>query len=262
MAWENQWFTPDYPGAARRVMEQQIGGMCLFLQGATGNLTPRRGFTGDLRVYRRLGAILGLEGARVALNLETLPREECYRGVLQSGAAIALYEDRPVEPEVPVLRVARRNVALPVKQFRPVEEVEAEAAAHRAELLRLRREGTEEEIRAATARATQAGWQANLAREHAGKSTVDLEVQCIRIGSIALVSSQGEPFIETAQQIVAGSPFAHTLFSGYSNGAFGYIPTREAFAEGGYETRASAYAPGAAETLAEGVVRLLVEMAA
>ncbi len=161
-----------------------------------------------------------------------------------------------------MLRVARRTIALPLKQFRPPGQVEAEAEAHRAELLRLRREGTEEEIRAATARATQAGWQATLARTYAGKTTVDLEIQCIRIGSVALLSSQGEPFIETAQQVVAGSPFPHTLFSGYSNGAFGYIPTRQAFAEGGYETVAAAYAPGAAEMLAEESLRLLRDMVA
>ena len=44
----------------------------------------------------------------------------------------------------------------------------------------------EEEIRAATARATQAGWQANLARTYVGTTTVDLEIQCIRIGSTQL----------------------------------------------------------------------------
>ena len=262
MAWENQLFTPDYPGAARRVVEEQVGGRCLFLQGATGNLTPRRGFTGDTRVYRRLGTILGLEASRVALNLETLPRRERYCGVLESGAAIALYEDEAYEPEAPVLRVARRMVPMPIKQFPPVVKLEAEAEACRAELARLRREGTEEEVRAATARATQAGWHATNARLYAGKNTVDWQMQCIRIGSIALLSCQGEPFIEIAQQIVAGSPFAQTLFSGYSNGGFGYIPTRQAFEEGGYETAATPFAPGAAEFLSDEGLRMLRDLAA
>jgi hypothetical protein len=60
MAWQKQLFAPDYPGVARDVVEKQVGGMCIFLQGAAGNLTTRRGFTGDARVYRRLGSILGL----------------------------------------------------------------------------------------------------------------------------------------------------------------------------------------------------------
>jgi hypothetical protein len=261
MAWDNQLFTPDYPGAARKVVEDQVGGRCLFLQGATGNITPRRGFTGDTRVYRRLGAILGLEASRVALNLETLPRQERYLGVMQSGAAIALYEDEACEAEAPVLQVAERVVPMPVKSFPPVDVLEDEAEACRAELSRLRMEGTPEEVRAATARATQAGWRAGNARQYTGKTAIDWRVQCIRIGSIALLASQGEPFIEVAQQITAGSPFEHTLFSGYSNGAFGYIPTRRAFEEGGYETEATPFAPGAAEFLAAEGVRFLREMA-
>ena len=55
----------------------------------------------------------------------------------------------------------------------------------------------------------------------------------IAIGpSIALVSVPGEPFTETAQAIVSQSPFPNTLFSGYSNGGFGYIPTRAALWRG------------------------------
>src|SRR2546427_518483 len=80
MAWQCQYVTPDYPGVVRQVVEQQVGGTCLFLQGATGNITPRRGFTGDLKVYRRLGKILGLEAAKIATSIETLPRRERFVG--------------------------------------------------------------------------------------------------------------------------------------------------------------------------------------
>ena len=53
IAWQSQYKTPDYPGMAKRVVEEQIGGTCLFLQGATGNVGPKRGFTGDMGVYRK-----------------------------------------------------------------------------------------------------------------------------------------------------------------------------------------------------------------
>ncbi len=39
------------------------------------------------------------------------------------------------------------------------------------------------------------------------------------------------------------------MFSGYSNGYYGYIPIKAAFAEGGYEVRTSPYAPGDAERM-------------
>lgn len=263
MGWQTQVFTPDFPGPARQVVEREVGGVCLFLQGATGDLSPRRGFTGDCGVYRRLGTILGLEAAKIAWNIETLPRKEQFVGVQPSGAPIALYEDKPMEPVPPRLRAVQRTLELPAKKFRSPEELEAEAVALRAEMNRLRSVGTPTEIRVATAAATQAGWRAEYSRNYYGRDTVPWELMVIAIGSkIALVSVPGEPFTETAQAIATQSPFAHTLVSGYSNGGFGYIPTRDAFREGGYETEATPFSEDAAETLVAETVRLLKEMAA
>jgi len=181
--------------------------------------------------------------------------------VLPSGAPIALYDDAAVEPRAPVLQVVQRKINLPAKQFRPPDELEAEAAVRRAEMNRLRREGSVDEIRLATAKATQAGWRAENARNYYGMKTIPWELMAIRIGEIALVSVPGEPFTETAQQVAALSPFPQTLFSGYSNGGFGYIPVREAYREGGYEIEATPFSADAAEVLVAESVRLLKELA-
>jgi hypothetical protein len=262
MAWDNQWFTPDYPGMARQVVEQQVGGACLFLQGATGSTGPVRGFTGDRSVYRRLGTILGLEAARVALAIETVPRREYVAGVMESGADIALYAEEPIEQPPPVLRMLSRMLRLPANQFPDPAELDREVARRRAGLEHARASGTIEEIRTATARATRAGMRAQKARLIHGQSHIERQMQGIRIGPIALLSIQDEPFVEIGQQIVAGSPFAHTLFSGYSNGNFGYLPVREAFAEGGYEVSVSLYSPDAAEIVVREGIRMLHELAA
>jgi hypothetical protein len=213
-------------------------------------------------VYRRIGTTLGLEASRVAYGIETLPRRERFIRVMPSGAPIVLYEDEPYEPEPPILQIVQRTMQLPARQSRPPNELKAEANVMVAEMNRLRREGTEEEIRLATAKATQAGWRVENARLCYGKTTIPWEMQCIRIGSIVLLSVAGEPFIETANRIVAESPFEHTLFSGYSNGGFGYIPTREAYNEGGYEVEASPFSPDAADVVVEEGIRLLHTLAA
>lgn len=261
MAWENKWFTPDYPGMVRHAVEHQVGGKCLFLQGAAGDIGPRAGYTGELEAYRRAGTILGLEAARVATSLDTLPRSHHFQGVLQSGAPIALYEEVAEEPALMKLRVLRREVPLPLRHLCSSDKAEEEAENKNTELLLLRTKGTREEIRAATARATRANWYADMVREYGGKNEIGWEVQCIRVGPVALVSTRGEPFTETAQQVAAASPFEHTLFSGYSNGGFGYIPTSQAFDEGGYEVDASPFAAGAAEKLGFECVRMLKEVA-
>ena len=124
-----------------------------------------------------------------------------------------------------------------------------------------RREGSEEELRAATARYTQANWRAAAAREYFGKATTARQMQAIRIGDIALLSVEGEPFAEIGLRIAEASPFPHTLFSGYSNGGFGYIPTREAIQEGGYEAiQGSPYSGGAADVVVDQGLKLLGEL--
>lgn len=265
IGWQSQMATPDYPGMAKRVVEEQVGGTCLFLQGATGDIGPRRGFTGDLSVYRRFGKLLGLEAAQLALGIETLPREARLVGVQESGASIALFEDVAVEPRAASLDVRSRLVWLPLKELPRPEVAEAEAAAYREELNRLREGGGPEggadaAVRAATSRATQAGMRADRARLYYGKAEIEWQLQGIRVGEVALISIPGEPFTETGQEIVARSPFRHTLFSGYSNGGFSYLPVRSAYAVGGYEVETSPFAAGAAEVLVEAAVEMLGEL--
>ncbi len=71
-------------------------------------------------------------------------------------------------------------------------------------------------------------------------ATVPVEVQTLRLGDIAIVGIPGEVFVEIGLGIKKGSPFEHTFVAGYTNGCIGYMPTKEAFQEGGYETH-SAY---------------------
>ena len=251
---------PIIPAWRRRVVEEQIGGTCLFLQGATGNIGPKRGFTGDLGVYRKYGKLLGLEASKLALGIETLPRQEKLVGLQESGATIALFEDNAVEPEPAALEVRSRFLQLPLKELPSPEVAEAEAAALRTELNRLRSEGDEAKIREATAKATQAGMRADRALWYHGKTHVDWQLQGIRIGPVALICVPGEPFIEVSQEIAKRSPFPHTLFSGYSNGGFGYIPMREDYPAGGYEVEISPFAPGAAELIVEESLLMLAEL--
>ena len=40
--------TPEYPGIVKRVVEAALGGHCLFVQGACGDVGPRELFVPDL----------------------------------------------------------------------------------------------------------------------------------------------------------------------------------------------------------------------
>jgi hypothetical protein len=69
------------------------------------------------------------------------------------------------------------------------------------------------------------------------KREVTAEIQALRIGDAAFVGLPGEPFVELGLRLKRGSPFRHTYVVGLANGCEGYIPTRAAFEEGGYEIR-------------------------
>ena len=57
----------------------------------------------------------------------------------------------------------------------------------------------------------------------------------MRIGQGGIASMPGEIFMELGQRIKEAFPSRPVLVAGYTNGSVGYIPTREAFEEQGYE---------------------------
>src|SRR5438034_1734315 len=64
----------DFPGAARQVLEQNLGGLALFLQGCGGNINPAAGmgYEVDCRdTKNRVGMILGGEALKVAASIRT-----------------------------------------------------------------------------------------------------------------------------------------------------------------------------------------------
>lgn len=92
----------------------------------------------------------------------------------------------------------------------------------------------------------------------------DYEIQAFRIGDLALVALLGEPFVEGQLRIKMKSPFAHTFIAHMSNAYVGYVPTPEAIARGGFETRlgwGSKLAPEALDMIVEETTSLLREMA-
>ena len=58
---------------------------------------------------------------------------------------------------------------------------------------------------------------------------------------VALWSAPVELFCEISINVRDHSPYPHTFYFGYANGWLGYLPTRQAFAEGGYDTQTNPF---------------------
>ena len=73
----SQVASADYPGPARDVLEQHLGGLALFPQGCGGNVNPRVGIGYEVDcsdTKNRIGLELGGEALRVAARIRTATR--------------------------------------------------------------------------------------------------------------------------------------------------------------------------------------------
>lgn len=97
----------------------------------------------------------------------------------------------------------------------------------------------------ATSRRYDLGWNEELnsygSAESNGAPLVKLPLRFLKINDTLIWGGPVEMFCELAFQVREKSPFKNTFFFGYTNGWLGYLPTKAAFAEGGYEPRTSPF---------------------
>lgn len=89
------------------------------------------------------------------------------------------------------------------------------------------------------------------------------EIQAIRLGEVVIATLPGEAFAELGLDIKKRSAQKYTMLFGLANDYIGYIPTCEAFDEGGYETKTghtSKLDKAAGELLTEEITDLIKEL--
>ncbi|HVV00758.1 MAG TPA: neutral/alkaline non-lysosomal ceramidase N-terminal domain-containing protein [Verrucomicrobiae bacterium] len=250
--------TPDYPGAMKRVVEQAVGGTCLFLQGAAGDQGPMRGFQGDYAVYRNFGAILGHEAARVALALAHLPSSVSFREIIPSGAPLGIYDAAFDTLAGAPVRVIAKEIAVPLREGLPGKREAAEKLEFwKAKLKTARVANDAPAITEATYMARRADIQLRMADDFGGKTTAGVRTHFIRFGDVCLVACNIEPFCEIGMAIKRDSAFPVTLVSGYSNGRMAYMATPAEWPKGGYEVDNSPFGEMAGDALATEILGAL-----
>ncbi len=91
------------------------------------------------------------------------------------------------------------------------------------------------------------------------RRTQPAEVQVLSVGEVAFVGIPAELFVEHGLRIKTESHPRHAVVVGLANGMVGYVPTREAFERGGYETTftgSSRMAPETGDLLADAAIDL------
>jgi hypothetical protein len=199
MSGQNLSISGDAPGTVAAYLEQKLGGIVLYINGAAGNIAPIYSVypnpsSGHLSQFRVL------LGDRILAAVASLGPG--------TGAVTMTHAERIVETP--------------------------------------RRDGLV--------------WPDALAPYAAGDGRVRLPLRFVRINDTVIWSAPVEMFCEIAMDVRERSPFPHTLYFGYTNGWFGYLPTAKAFEEGGYEPRTSPFTPQAESDVREaaaGVIKVL-----
>ncbi len=262
LSWHNRLISTDYPGTVRRTVEALTGATCLFLQGAAGNQDTVRDFANRPEAARWVGRQIGLEAARVAEFIETQPTRPQVDHIVESSWTCGVIAQVPDGEPDGTVRALSRRVAVPLQQ-RPTPTVEERAHLDRlkARLADLFAQGAPDEVvREANMQVRRAALDLRVNERRSQGAHVELEFQAIRLGPTALMGIPVEPFAEIGAAVKAQSPFATTFFSGYTNGVELYMPTADAYPDGGYEVWMSPFAPQAADLTVAESVRLLNEL--
>jgi hypothetical protein len=253
LTFENKMISPDWIGMVRKSIEQAFpGALALYLQGAAGNQGPVEGGTGDLKVAHRLGSILGLQAAALAMEIETTRREPVMEGYVESTAFAARQPWRVSGPRDATLKFVSRTIEVPRRTYSPAEidRMSTQVAAAKKAVEEATRKGDAWQKHQAEARLRR---DSDLLAEWTrspNPAPVKVDVQILRIGDMAIVAMPGEPFAEIGAAVKKASPFRFTMFCGYSTGTGGgYMPVESEYTHAGYEVEMTPYGTGAAESL-------------
>jgi hypothetical protein len=246
---------PDYPGVVRRIVEQTVGGTCLFLTGAAGNQATIEFLQDDWDEVERVGGVIGCEAAKTAIGIETRPHEV----VMETGGSmsnLALYSKRFHDgPTHRVLDVASRTATVPLQPLPSLEEAQAQLADAERDLADARGRGVS--AREAVPALLMERWARGVFEKvQAGVEQDELTFEIVgyRLDDFVLVALPGEPFVEIALGVKERSKATHTMVAGYGNGNVGYLPSAETVAQGGMAVESSVKtynisAPPVAETV-------------
>ena len=261
LAWDNTLISPDYIGAMRELVEQAAGGLCVFLQGASGDLGPREGYVGDPAVADQNGRQLGYA---VLSALEAMPRAGLnyeYAGPVISGATIGVWQYRSDSSDHTIWRFRRWTLELPYRADLPtIDQTKAELARwQQAE------QAAQQADDAATARDCRAHAE-RMTRQlmRVGQlppgSQFPLSITFWRLGDGYWLMLEGEYYNLLQRSLRERFPEKPIMVATVVNGwRPAYLPTRETYGLGIYQEQVAVLAPGCLEAVIDAVSERITE---
>ena len=222
---DNLLASADWIAAMRGKVEDELGGLCLFLQGAAGNLNPKMGWG----------------------------REDCWEMAVSQGrrvadAVIQAAGSRQAMISGSELLMIRREEWVP---FEGEATSENPPTIYRKRILKMANFPEWMSFATDFLLNIRYPWKPRLEAREKRWGTF-LRINTARIGTLALVTFGAEVFTEIGLKVKELSPARHTMFSSVTDGCISYLPTDAAHSDGGYEVELATYAYRYPGPLAEG----------
>lgn len=240
-----EYISADYPGFVCSILERAVPGTkCMFLLGCEGdtnhiNVNPTKAqsrisnidFDGVPRSYEH-SEYMGRVIAGAILSVCSLTEPVKYDRISYGSKTVKIpsnqENDRLEEAKkINDLYVAGRSGEL------PFEEMELTIAVAEAQ---------------------------RIVELEDGPEFFDFSVSAIKIGDFVFAGMGGEVFTEIGNRVMKKTPYKETMLCCLTNSSAGYIPNKEAYDEGGYETRSSRFKKGADDIIVDAMIKLLKEI--
>ncbi|HSP56358.1 MAG TPA: neutral/alkaline non-lysosomal ceramidase N-terminal domain-containing protein [Dehalococcoidia bacterium] len=264
---KNMMLSGEFPGAASRLLLEQTGAPCVYLNGACGNVNPVW-VKQDFDSVQRVGQVIGGQALRMIGEMRTLVPGQRVHNIRWDEFPEKPVPGRVVEPR---LRAVREEIELPVRPFATDEAYAGQSSDLEAQAAPLP-EGSAErrEIMAQLSRVQNERWAAAWARQKGGTSQ-RTELQAISLGEgLALLALPGEFFVETGEKIRRAAAqgwgpeprgISDLFLACYANDYIGYVVPAEAYEQGGYEPGVTFCPPEAEAAVIGASTRLLQRVA-
>jgi hypothetical protein len=234
LAWENMAISPDYIGMARKLVEAETGAPMLFLQGASGELSPRNQYSGDTALADKNGEILG---HAIISTIKAMQSPGCglrWNGIVESGALLGEWHEEKVtgSSEVKEFRI---DVPVRVKEWKSIEQLREEWAGIDPDAL-------DERINRATR--LRIGYESGAEVTH--------PVWIWQWGEAIFVAQPGEAYSFIQTELRKRNPGRIIFVVNLTNapGLF-YLPIRSAYNAPAYQAWQTLLAPGCIETVVD-----------
>lgn len=234
LGWENQMLSPDYVGALRvQVESSHPDALCLFVQGASGELAPVRQYGADPAEADRAGLALAIAVEATLTLMDRPDHRPVLTGFVESGAPLGVWRVLPVPPRT---GVASAMLTVPLVRRAPDGGV---GALDVPDHVRAER----------TARA------ALVARVAGTGQAIDYPVWVWQLGELVVVAHPGEAYSWLAQRLRAALAPRPVLVANLTNGAGAfYLPPASAYDLPGYTVGQTPAGPGSLESVAAAVL--------